>query len=348
MARRPRDAPDEQRRIDAYEAVSKNVAPRAAGAASMQPVGRHDPQEGWMIGNGTRPGEPIATKRRREAAADLPMVTEAARERLRRLLTEGLEAAGFDEPRLTLDIRPYAGLRASLEQDVAGPFHRRERLTMRLSDGYLEAPAQALRGLGAALGLRMFAKRRKVPDLARLLAEYYDLWQRSKDARDLQSRLRRARAKKQGTGPKGDVYDLAELTGRVAATFLGGRLKPVKVTWSARESYTVLGHHDGDLDTIVISGALDHHDVPESVVAYVLYHELLHHVMGIQEGPDHSRRLHPPAFRRREQRFPFWPLADAYLEAMCGRRRPIPRARARREWHPLWDEDWDTYPQPER
>lgn len=291
-----------------------------------------------------RPAEPLAVQRRREAVAGLPLLTDASVDRMRRLLVEGLEAAGFEVPHLTLDLRPYAGLRAGLEQDVAGSFRRGERLTMRLSDGYVEAPEQAVRGLGAALALRMFSKRRRPPELARLLADYYDVWQRSQEARDLQSRLRRARARKQGAGPQGEVYDLAVLTGRITATFLGGRLRPVKVTWSARTSYTVLGHHDGDLDTVVISRALDDPDVPESVVAYVLYHELLHHIMGIQEGPDHSRRLHPPAFRRREQRFPHWAEADAYLDAMCSRRRPIARSRVRREWRRLWDEPWDVYP----
>lgn len=357
MARRTRTTRDAQKRLDAYEAVPRNTAPRAAGVATSRPTSMplYDPHAGWtvvqspgMVGQG---GEPVAVKRRREAADTIPLVTEAAEERLRRLIGEGLQAAGFQAPRLTLDVRAYAGLRASLEQDAAGPFRRGERLTMRLSDGYIEAPAQALRGLGAALGLRMFPKRRKAPELAALLAEYYDAWQRSKDARDLQSRLRRARAKKQGRGPKGDVYDLAVLTGRITDTFLGGRLKPVKVTWSPRESYTVLGHHDGDLDTIVVSRALDDPEVPEAVVAYVLYHELLHHTMGIQEGPDHTRRLHPPAFRRREQRFPHWAIADAYLETMCARRRPIQRARAKAEWRPLWDVPWDRYaasPRPPR
>lgn len=339
---------ESQPRLDAFEAAPNNTARRAAMTASRRaaPLREHDAD--WVAAHAPhllQPlSEPLAVQRRREAVQSLPRISPSEMERLRRLLVEGLEAAGFTDPRLHLDVRPYAGLRAGLEQDVAGPFRRRESLTMRLSDGYAEAPAQAIRGLGAALALRMFSKRRKPPEFAQLLADYYDVWQRSKEARELQSRLRKARARKQGQGPRGRVYDLAMLTGRITATFLGGRLKPVQVTWSSRTSYTVLGHHDGDLDTIVISQALDDEDVPESVVAYVLYHELLHHIMGIDEGPGHSRRLHPPAFRRREQRFPLWAEADAYLDAMCGRRRPIPRGRVRREWLRLWDEPWDVYP----
>lgn len=289
-----------------------------------------------------RPDEPLSVQRKRAAHAVVPRSDEATRERLRALCVEGLEAAGIPQPRLRLRLEAYPGLRGSLEQDVAGRVQPGERLTLTMSDGYAEAPDAVVRGLAASLGVRMFSKRRKVPELAAMMESFYTEWQGSREARELQTRLRRARARKEGRGPKGDTYDLALLTGRVAARFLGGRLPPVKVTWSSRRSYSVLGHHDGDLDTVVVSKALDHPDVPESLVAYVLYHELLHHVMGIQEGPNHTRRMHPPAFRRRERRFPHWATHDAYLSAMCGKRQPIPRAKVHPGWRVLWDEPWDA------
>ncbi|MBW3581823.1 MAG: hypothetical protein KY455_01875 [Euryarchaeota archaeon] len=310
---RPRD----QTRLDAF-------------GTSRRPIVRRPPME--------RPPRP-APDTSPSAGEALPRPTRERR--LRRLLVEGLEAVGFDRPSLDLRIHDYAGLRASLERRETGVLRTGEPLVLDLSDGFFDAPDQAVKGLAASLGTRVVPRRHKVPELARLLSDYYAVWQRSNAAKELHSRLRRARARKQGKGPRGDVYDLGELTDRIVDRYLGGHIKPVTVTWSSRAGYRTLGHHDGDLDTIVVSKALDHDSVPESVVAYVLYHELLHHVMGIMEGPADSRRVHPPAFRRRERRFPHWELCDAYLTEMCDRRRPIPYARAKVEWRVLWDDEWD-------
>lgn len=262
---------------------------------------------------------------------------------MQRAVRDGLEAAGFQKPRVTLRLKAHAGLRASLTQDRAGKIEVNEPLTLELTDGYAFAPERAVAGLAASLGLNVL-RRRKTNELARLLIDYHDLWQRSKEGRELQSRIRRARARKQGQGPEGAAHDLEQILARLNARFFAGGLDDVELTWSSREGYTVLGHHDGDLDTIVINRCLDHSDVPESVVAYILYHELLHHTLGIQEMPGGRRSLHPPSFRRREQRFPLWETADRYLESMCHKRGPIPYKRAPGQWRRLWEEPWDQVP----
>ena len=46
---------------------------------------------------------------------------------------------------------------------------------------------------------------------------------------------------------------------------------------------------------------LDQAFVPEFFVRYIVFHEMLHAFMGIEEGPTGRRRIHPPAFRRREE-----------------------------------------------
>jgi hypothetical protein len=284
------------------------------------------------------------TTRSDGARALIPEATPEAVKRLERAATEGLEAVGFQAPRLVVVLKPHASLRASLAQRHAGPIRAGESLILEITDGYVVAPERAVAGLVAHLGLRVKGGRKTPGELARLLIEYHDLWQRSSEGRLLQTRVRRARARKQGRGPAGNAHDLARISERIAAAFFADRLEPVDITWSSRIGYSVLGHHDGDLDTIVVSRALDHADVPESVVAYILYHELLHHALGIQEAPGGRRSLHPPSFRRRERRFPHWRIADAYLEALCAKRRPVPRPRAQPAWLPLWDAPWDASP----
>lgn len=271
------------------------------------------------------------------------VVTTPTRADLRRMehtLIEGLEAAGYVRPRLELRTKPFAGLRASIERAQGGQPRRGETITLEMSDGFVEAPKLALRGLAAGLGLKVRPKRPKAPEVAHMLSDYYDEWLRGGEARDLHGRLRRARGRKQGRGPKGEVHDLDAIRDRLVDTFFGGHLDPVRLTWSSRIAYNVYGHHDPDLDTIVISRALDHPDVPRRVVAFVLYHELLHHQLGVLEGPGGCRKVHPPAFRRREERFPHHALCDAYLSAMCTRRKPVRRSRAKAGWDVLWHDGW--------
>ncbi len=280
---------------------------------------------------------------RDKTTGPIPSVTEADRARLQRAALDGLAAVGFESPRVKLELKPHSALRASLSQDRAGKIQPGERLTLELTDGYALAPERAVAGLVAGLGLGVL-RRRKQNELARMLIEYHDLWQRSRAGRDLQSRIRRQRARKQGRGPHGTAHNLETIRDRLNTRFFAGRLEAVELTWSSREGYNVLGHHDGDLDTIVINRCLDHADIPETLVAYILYHELLHHTLGIQEVPGGRRSLHPPSFRRRERRFPKWSIADEYLKEMCTRRRPIPYRRAKEDWCVLWDETWHKAP----
>ena len=66
-----------------------------------------------------------------------------------------------------------------------------------------------------------------------------------------------------------------------------------------------LGHYDPAHEAIVLSRRLDNPLVPEYVVRYVLYHEMLHVQLG-EDTPDTSgrRRIHGPRFRLAEKRYP--------------------------------------------
>jgi len=55
--------------------------------------------------------------------------------------------------------------------------------------------------------------------------------------------------------------------------------------------------------------------VPEQVVAYVLYHELLHRVLGAQRQGS-RRRYHTSSFRRAEKRFRGHDRAETFLNAL--------------------------------
>lgn len=67
-------------------------------------------------------------------------------------------------------------------------------------------------------------------------------------------------------------------------------------------------------DLIRIHPYLDQAFVPAYFVRYIVFHEMLHAHMGIEEGPTGRRRIHPPAFREREAQYPDYERAVAWLE----------------------------------
>lgn len=86
------------------------------------------------------------------------------------------------------------------------------------------------------------------------------------------------------------------------------------LSWSRTVSRRRFGHYDAAHKCIVISQALDDAKVPEYVLDFVVYHELLHVLHPVQEGP--RRRIHPPQFKRDEARFVQKDEAEAWLKRL--------------------------------
>ncbi len=121
------------------------------------------------------------------------------------------------------------------------------------------------------------------------------------------ARLARRRARSIPLVTAGKHHDLFALFREVNDRYFGGGCNAL-VTWGtrsrakgARQSIK-LGSYS-DLDRLVrIHPVLDRAWVPRYFVAFVLYHEMLHHVMPATRIPG-RRNLHPPEFREREREF---------------------------------------------
>jgi hypothetical protein len=109
----------------------------------------------------------------------------------------------------------------------------------------------------------------------------------------------------------------------------------VRICWGrwsgrARPRSIRFGAYLPDSQSIRIHPALDQAFVPRCFVEFIVYHELLHHVL----PPVHVNgryQIHSPAFRRREREFP------AYAEVMAWRQRSLRRlleSNRRRPRHP--------------
>lgn len=214
-----------------------------------------------------------------------------------------------------VSFRPYAGFKANIR-------HRDGHFDVRISDVLQDAPMSVHESLAMDLVGQLHARYQLRPqDRAA-----YDEWVHRPENLARHSEARRQRGRRQHLGPQGDHYDLETMYRRLNREYFDALLPTVRLGWSVQRSRTRFGYHDGDLDLIVLNRRLDSPEVPEDVVAFVLYHEMLHVKHGIGRRDDGRRSLHPPAFQADERRFPGQREADAFLTGLAGQR---PRKRLR-------------------
>ncbi len=202
-------------------------------------------------------------------------------------------------PEINVTFYGFAGLNHTIRI-------RRQKIYVRISDLLLTAPPPVWRALAGILVARLFGHRPAAEDLR--IYRQYTCQPEVVRASDL-ARRQRGRKMLAPEGPRG-VYDLDRIFARLNRRYFQNSLPKPQLSWSVRRTMRVLGHHDDVHETIVISRALNDVEVPEYLVEYVLYHEMLHlkHPARMVDG---RRIYHSPAFRRDERRF------DRYAEALA-------------------------------
>jgi hypothetical protein len=124
----------------------------------------------------------------------------------------------------------------------------------------------------------------------------------------------------------GKLHDLLEILADVNDRYFDGQVN-VLITWGfggarARRDNprrTIkLGSYNQVDRLIRVHTSLDRHWVPRYFVAFIVYHELLHHVMPASRGTG-RRMLHPPEFVAREKEFRHYERAIAWEKAHLSR-----------------------------
>ncbi|EYF00973.1 hypothetical protein [Chondromyces apiculatus] len=120
-------------------------------------------------------------------------------------------------------------------------------------------------------------------------------------------RIRASRKVSTPLRTQGQTHDLLALYRKVNHTYFGGAMDAL-ITWGRRgkakqKRRTIkLGSYSAVERLIRIHPALDRPWVPRYFLSYIIYHEMLHHV--IPSGEEQGRRLiHPPEFLARERMF---------------------------------------------
>ena len=204
-------------------------------------------------------------------------------------------------PHFIVEYHPYTDLTHTIRL-------REDTAHVRLSDVLRDAPAGVVEAAAAILLGRLY--RRRPP--SELVETYREFSYAGKTRRRL-LQLRQKRARRAEHRPAGMHHDLAPLFDVLNARYFENALERPRLGWSSRAWRSQLGCFDPALHQIVLNRQLDSDAIPEYVVAYVLYHEMLHlkHPMKFARC---RRESHSPEFRREEKVFADYARAMKFLE----------------------------------
>lgn len=242
---------------------------------------------------------------------DLPLIKTFYEEAF-----QTLDAGKREPPEVEVRFYPYVGINHTIRL-------RNGKIFVRLAEICQTAPPEAQRALAFILVAKLL--RKKVSPLAN------DIYQSFIKSGEMQAKAlasRRDKGRKIITSAKGDVYDLEEIFNQLNQTYFKDTVEKPTLSWSARETYRILGHHDATHQTIIISKSLDDVKVPAFVVDYVVFHEMLHifHPTTLRDG---RRYNHTPQFRRDEKKFAYFNEAEDWIEQNAGRlRRRVKRRKS--------------------
>jgi hypothetical protein len=204
-------------------------------------------------------------------------------------------------PPVHVSFYPYIGINHTIRI-------RSGEIYVRIGEICHDMPLPCHRGLAYILVGKLLRKR--IPAGAR---EVYAAFAKSASIRERANNNKKARGRKVVTTSKGAVYDLDEIFATVNREYFAGSIPKPVLTWSARKTYRILGHHDANHDHVAISRSLDSTDVPRFVVDYVVFHEMLHiahptkHING-------RRYNHTTAFKNDERKFAHYDEAERWIE----------------------------------
>ncbi len=209
-------------------------------------------------------------------------------------------------PQFVVEYHPYT--------DLTHTIRLREGMArVRISDVMRSAPRAVVEAVAAILLSRLY--RRRTPE------ELVEIYRQFSYARSTRQRIllqRRRRARRVAHQPSGAHHDLLPLFERLNGQYFEGSLPRPRLGWSSRIWRSQLGCFDPALNQIVINRQLDRPAVPEYVVAYVLYHEMLHQKHPVRFARC-RRESHSAEFRREEKHFGDYQRAMKFLECF-----PVP------------------------
>jgi len=184
---------------------------------------------------------------------------------------------------------------------------REGRLYVRVSDLLQGAPEDVIEALAHILLAKMYRK-----PIERQFSLRYRRYTASRHIVEKAHLIRQIRGRKRMQTPEGRTYNLEEIFDDLNVRFFFGLLARPQMSWSPGHARNRLGHYDPAHNAIVISRIFDHPRVPQSVLEYVVYHEMLHlkHPVKLRGS---RRCVHSAEFQAEENLFPEAAEAKRFL-----------------------------------
>ncbi|MCC8189533.1 MAG: hypothetical protein LIP77_02690 [Planctomycetes bacterium] len=118
-------------------------------------------------------------------------------------------------------------------------------------------------------------------------------------------------------------HDIVAYARRLNQTYLGGR-STARVVWGRRGTRRGrrsirFACYDPERNLVIMNRKLDSPDIPAYFVEYVLFHELLHEVLGIGRRADGRRDIHGSLFKLMESTYPDFAKAVRFEKELCTR-----------------------------
>ena len=175
---------------------------------------------------------------------------------------------------------------------------------VRLSDKMKQAPDEIIKATGKILFDKLFSEKTDL-DIRRSYKRYvnqYLLPQLESVKREVSLDYK----------PCGKYYNLEEIFNKVNRKYFNPLLKMPIIGWSLNKSYRRLGFYDRERNLIVISQIFDSRKVPQPIIEFIMYHEMLHIVYPVKIV-NGRRKIHTEEFYRREQLFEDYERAKSWL-----------------------------------
>lgn len=117
---------------------------------------------------------------------------------------------------------------------------------------------------------------------------------------------------------QGHVYNLQRIYNDLNKEYFGSKLK-LHITWFGKHynknrSRLTFGLYHEPIKLIKINRLLDSPSFPDYVVAYVIYHEMVHHVCPAYYDENGIHRVHTKEFKEQELKFKYFDLAQKWIE----------------------------------
>lgn len=210
--------------------------------------------------------------------------------------------------RVSAEYHPYAEVKHTWKR-------RQNSVSFRVSDYVDHAPEEVTVALAWYLLCRAFDK--PCPDG---MAEVYLEYVRSREMWAPKKQVYLTRARNLSFRPVGSARDLGAVFDYVNSCYFEGSVRRPDLAWAKESPAVRLGFYLEPLDILAANRALDSERVPRYVLEFVVYHELLHGVLGAKGSP--TRRVHhTKEFRDREKEFSMYEDAEEWLNRLARKKR---------------------------